>query len=212
MIDIHRILRNLAAKRPVFHSEADFQHALAWELHSTFPNFDTRLELPMTISDRDIHLDIQLSGGDRSLGIELKYKTRALSLEINGEWFRLKDQAAQDIARYDFIKDLHRLEELCLTAAGMTGLAVFLTNDSAYWKPPRTRSTVDAAFRLHEGREAIGRLAWGNAASAGTRRGREEPITLMGTYRMRWMDYSRPTPSPRGTFRYLAVSVSPDFV
>jgi len=68
----------------------------------------------MTISDGDIHLDIQLSGGDRSLGIELKYKTRALSLEINGEWFRLKDQAAQDIARYDFIKDLHRLEELCL--------------------------------------------------------------------------------------------------
>jgi hypothetical protein len=29
--DIHGLVRRLALRRPLFHSEADFQHALAWQ-------------------------------------------------------------------------------------------------------------------------------------------------------------------------------------
>lgn len=34
MFDVEAVLRDLALKRPIFHSEADFQHAVAWEVHS----------------------------------------------------------------------------------------------------------------------------------------------------------------------------------
>ena len=37
MLDIHQIMADLAKRRPVFHSEADFQHALAWLIHETRP-------------------------------------------------------------------------------------------------------------------------------------------------------------------------------
>ena len=39
-MNIEEILSCLAEKRPVFHSEADFQHALAWQ----FISFDLALK------------------------------------------------------------------------------------------------------------------------------------------------------------------------
>jgi hypothetical protein len=44
MINVHQIMKTLAVERPVFHSEADFQHALAWELHRQMPEWAMRLE------------------------------------------------------------------------------------------------------------------------------------------------------------------------
>jgi hypothetical protein len=40
------ILSTLAALRPLFHSEADLQHALAWEFHHRWPDADVCLESP----------------------------------------------------------------------------------------------------------------------------------------------------------------------
>ena len=33
MLDISDLMTGLAVSRKVFHSEADFQHALAWHIH-----------------------------------------------------------------------------------------------------------------------------------------------------------------------------------
>jgi hypothetical protein len=44
MLDFPDLLARLARNRPVFHSEADFQHALAWEIHSLHPTAKIRLE------------------------------------------------------------------------------------------------------------------------------------------------------------------------
>jgi hypothetical protein len=35
--ELEGVMRDVAAARPVFHSEADFQHALAWELQLRYP-------------------------------------------------------------------------------------------------------------------------------------------------------------------------------
>lgn len=40
-----------------------------------------------------------------NIALELKYPTRKLACIVVGEEFALKDQAAQDTRRYDFIKD-----------------------------------------------------------------------------------------------------------
>jgi hypothetical protein len=38
MIDLDELLRALSQERPVFHSERDFQHAIAWRIHEVVPS------------------------------------------------------------------------------------------------------------------------------------------------------------------------------
>lgn len=207
MMSIGDILVGLSARRPLFHSEADFQHALAWELHSQSPDSALRLEYPIEGQTGRIYVDIWASSASLELAIELKYKTRRLVVTQEQKSFALKDQSAQDQGRYDFLKDVQRLEQITATHRSLRGCAVLLTNDSAYWRTPRNSDTVDAAFRTHEGRIATGRLSWGARASSGTKRTREDPIVLNGTYRLSWRDYSEPSRGSYGKFRYLAVEV-----
>ena len=70
MIDIHNLIANLSKQRPIFHSEADFQHALAWQIHKTMPDCKIRLELPYR-KEKNWHLDIYLP--IQRIVIELKY-------------------------------------------------------------------------------------------------------------------------------------------
>lgn len=208
MIDIGQVLSILAKKRPVFHSEADFQHAFAWELHQELPTASVRLELPIQVKKRFLHIDVWVADQDAILAIELKYKTRGLSVRVGDEQYRLKDQSAQDLGRYDFVKDIQRLEQVSVTHPNITGYAILLTNDSAYWVKPANHSTVDANFRIHDGRIVEGVLAWGTNASDGTKKNREQPIELQGRYGLQWMDYSRPGPARYGEFRLLVAKVT----
>ena len=120
--------------------------------------------------------------------------------------FHLKNQAAQDLGRYDFIKDVQRLEQIIGRQPDGVGLAVMLTNDSSYWKAPRLK-TIDAAFRLHEGRELHGALSWDEGASPGTTHGRTAPLVLGGHYHLAWNPYSNVAQQSKGEFRYLALEI-----
>lgn len=209
MIEIGEVLSTLAGQRPVFHSEADFQHALAWKIHQSLPSALVRLELPVQVNQQFLHIDIWVACQDTILAIELKYKTRGLAIQVGNEQYRLKDQSAQDIGRYDFVKDVQRLEQVTLAHPNVTGYAILLTNDSAYWTKPPSHSTADADFRLHDGRVLKGILAWGINASAGTMKGREQPLQLRGEYYLHWSDYSHPSAERCGKFRVLVVKVLP---
>jgi hypothetical protein len=175
MIDLPALLADLAQTRPVFHSEADFQHAFAWRLHEQHPDFAVRLEYRPPIAGARLYVDVWATTGSAVLALELKYKTRRLQVTVNGEPFDLMDQSAQDHGRYDTIKDLCRLERIAgaRTAGTFTGYGVLLTNDSAYWTAPRSNEAVDSHFRVHEGRTICGDLTWGAATGAGTMRTRE---------------------------------------
>ena len=208
MTDITELIKTLATKRPVFHSEADFQHALAWEVHQQLPSASIRLEFPTQRQGKAFHVDIWVVQDGAILAVELKYKTRALQVPVGGELFTLKGQSAQDIGRYDFIKDIWRLEQVLSDRSGAVGYAILLTNDSAYWIPQRDIQPVDADFRLHSGRTFGGTLRWGAGASAGTMRDREAPLILRGRYTMNWEDYSRLGTPSYNVFRYLAIKVN----
>jgi hypothetical protein len=209
MIEIGEVLSALAQQRPIFHSEADFQHACAWEIHQRLPAALIRLELPVQVGQQFLHIDIWVAYQDAVLAIELKYKTRGLSVQVGSEWYRLKDQSAQDIGRYDFLKDIQRLEQVTIAYQTVIGYAILLTNDSAYWTTPASHNTVDAGFRLHNGRVLEGVLPWGVNASEGTMKNREQPLGLQGKYHLQWSDYSHPTPERYGEFRSLVVKVLP---
>lgn len=54
-VDIAAALSALAAQRLVFHSERDFQHALAWQIQLNYPEAQIRLEPRPRCG---IHLDL----------------------------------------------------------------------------------------------------------------------------------------------------------
>ena len=207
---IHIVLTRLAARRPVFHSEADFQHALAWELQLGSPDANIRLEKQVAAQGSRVHLDLLFQSSTVELAIELKYKTRLGSLTYAGEEFSLRNQSAQDIGRHDFIKDIQRLERYVQSRNHSVGYAVLLTNDRTYWTESKKADAVDSEFRVHEGRMLQGGAAWGIKASAGTKHKREEPITLQGTYKMEWTDYSSLGSAANESFRYILLRVPGD--
>lgn len=206
-LTVGEVLERLAAIGPVFHSEADFQHQLAWVVRELAPGVRVRLETRPLPEER-LELDVLLTDagiGERA-AVELKYATRALSVEVGSERFRLRNPAAQDVIRHDVVKDLWRLEKLIAAGAVDRGVLLFVTNDQVYWSPS-SRDTVDGAFRLHEGRDLAGTLGWASRAGSGTTAKRDIPLALTGRYRLAWSDYSVVSDGPGGKFRVLAVPV-----
>jgi hypothetical protein len=208
MIKIADVLNELSEKRPVFHSEADFQHALAWTIHEKCSGLNIRLERREVLNNNEkIYFDIFASNGNKTVIIEVKYKTKKLDTVVNGEKFNLKDQDAQDQGRYDFIKDISRLEKALEIYDG-TGFAIFLTNDKSYWETPtRDVDAVDEALRIHEKSIICGTLSWKKGTSKGTKSGRIKPIILKGNYTLNWNDYSD---VEEQKFRYLLVEIAHD--
>lgn len=209
MLNLEELLATLAVRRPIFHSEADFQHALAWEIQRWFPDAAIRLERPFSMGERPLYLDVWIQIAGRVFAVELKYKTRKLVTEYKSEPYSLRDQGAQDCGRYDFVKDIQRLEQVTDHDQQVTGYALFLTNDTSYWTPTRKDPVpVDYAFRLWSNRELQGVLSWGFDASPGTIVTRESPLELSGNYAVAWQDYSHLSVPKNGTFRYLLLQVN----
>ena len=203
-LDIHLAMAKLSEWRPIFHSEADFQFALAWQIHEMTPDCEVRLEKPFTIGGdkKSMHLDIWLP--NTGTAMELKYGTRGFGVEQHEDLFALKD-GAPDLCRYDFVKDIQRIERVVKSRGGSApGYAVLLANDHLYWER-RPRGTNDEAFHLHEGRNLTGTMAWVNDANVAEER--KNPLALTGSYELRWRDYSA-LRGQYGRFRYLAVEVS----
>ena len=202
MIDIHRLMRSLAKSRPIFHSEADFQFALAWRIQQAMQDCEIRLEFK-PILDGNMFLDVWIH--TMGVAIELKYPKRNLDTLHLGERFVLRD-GAPDLSRYDFLMDVQRLEQVVsYYEPTKRGFAVLLTNDPGCWNLPLRNDTNDAEFRIHDGRKVHGEMRWKAGAKPG--RERQASIWLSGTYDIRWEDYSTLPGERYGQFKYLAVEV-----
>ncbi len=210
MLNVDDLLARLAKERPVFHSEADFQHSLAWRLHLQYPTAQIRLERVFDSPIGRLHIDLYCMIDDQTYVFELKYKTCAASFSVAGEEFHLQNHSAYPPSRYDFVKDLARLEAVVHNSEQLVfGFAVLLTNDKIYWSNPRGIGGVSASFSIHEGQRILGEVDWGPTASAGTKKNREEAIKLAAEYVFRWRDYSKFDARVQSHFRYLCVPVSP---
>jgi hypothetical protein len=207
---LHGVVHALSIDRPIFHSEADFQHALAWTIQKTYPDFEVRLEKREGPKGNEKYFDICIIVSSRIIPIEVKYKTRALQWKIIGrdrvENYSLKYHAAYGLVRYDFIKDIARIEEY-----KNGGFVIFLTNDKLYWEESSYKG-FDDGFKIHEGKKLRGVLRWKPGIAPGSIKGREKPITLKGEYALHWENYSAlkdessPQPS-NATFRYVLIEV-----
>ncbi len=205
-MDLLPIIEILRQKRLLFHSEADFQFALAWEIQKELPTADIRLEYPPE-SAPNKYIDILVRNDGCSYPIELKYKTKKLSATVGGEKFLLKNHGAQDIGAYDCIKDIYRVESFADKLDGFKcGYILWLTNDPYYWNAPNNANAGYAAFSIHHGAKKYGAMNWGSHLGAGTTNGREDELILSGEYEIAWNDYSDLGVKP-GFFKYALMRV-----
>lgn len=203
MIDVDAAMSRLSKRRPLFCSEADFQHELAYELRCSDPQIGVRLEYPLGPEVRGA-IDILLVGKHRH-ALELKYLCKKLRAQVDGEDVVLRHQGAHDIRRYDVCKDIERMERYS-ERTGHGAAVLVLTNDPAYWNSRVKADTVDAAFNLAEKHQLGGMLRWADSAGRGTIRGREAVLEIRGNYPLAWRDYSD-LGGVGGRFRYLWIPV-----
>ena len=170
---INKVLNNLAKRRPLFWSEADFQFEFAWELHKKLGEeakiyLERRFEIDMDSSDNaneksnqsttnkslnKLYVDIWVEYDNKIYPIELKYTTKRCKIYDAENPVETKEQAARDIGCYRFLWDIKRLEEIktFLRNKEVKGYAIMLTSDEGYYNHSG-RSTLFADFRLIEGR------------------------------------------------------------
>jgi len=203
MFKIHEILKELSKERPIFHNEKDFQFALGWKIQKEYPDIKVRYEKRFEIEPKEIYVDLCLDTGTQIIPIELKYKT--IKVKGKEENFVTKNQGAQGQARYDYVNDISRIEEILQIDSQNYGVALMLTNDSSYWRAGR-KGTDDEQFKIHEDKVLSGNLDWKKEASNGTKGGRIEEIKLRGSYAIEWKEYSD-LEVENGKFRYLLTEV-----
>lgn len=166
--DIDAFLKNNGT---LFFNERDLQvHLAIWLKNSAhaYDAVEVEYYIPYKILgnyiwENELRLDIVVRKDGEYLPVELKYKTKSVSKkllrfdeEIRDEEGKdsfqvMKNQGAQDLGMYDFWKDVRRIE-LVRSRFGRvkTGLAVFVTNDSAYLKEPKSTSN-NYLFSMKEG-------------------------------------------------------------
>jgi len=210
-MDLNNIINDLSKKRPIFHSEKDFQFALSWKISEMYDDLKIRLERPVYINgNKKIHLDIFIIDNKSLILIELKYKKDEINVIWGGEQFHLSKDKAKPPSRYDFVSDIIRLEKCKenfeTEYKNVLGYALFLTNESTYWKQSKKEDVIDKEFRIHEGIKLSGKLSWGTN-TRGTKKNREEPLNLNNSYELHWKDYSNFEDKKNGQFRYAFVKV-----
>lgn len=208
-------LATLSKNGAIFCSEADFQHALGWEIHLLDPTAKVNLEYPVSMSKGPngikssvTHIDGLVRTRDESeyFAFELKYKTATFLARNHGFYFELRHQGAADFAWYDFWKDVKRLEFLKNHSYFTEGYALMLTNDRYIWSGPRNNHTSGVQFSLNSIRKGPGILKWGKTINKSTLGGRHKSIELSREYKIEWHDFCSFN-DKNGQFRYLLVKV-----
>lgn len=170
--------------------EAQLQFDLAWALRESFKDDNIKIHLEYfaknKIKDNNMYYDIVIENGEDFIPIELKFKTK----KING--FNYSNQAAQDLGRYDFWKDVERIENFKDNTHNKMskGYAVFITNDDAY-KNNSGEKCIYKDFAINDGREIKKNqnLAWTDgieSTTVGTNR--MYNIKIAGEYVIKWED------------------------
>ncbi len=218
-MNLMQVMKSLSSERRVFHSEADFQHSLGWKIREMYSDASVRAEVklfyPMEKATgkkrkRRKSLDLLVSLQGKTTAIELKYKTALVDglrrISVDGQYFMIPREGAQDICRYSFLSDIMRLEREVAKRSDTEGYAVFLTNDPLYWTKPKG-NTKDAQFRIHD-RTLPRRMTWRDDTAESTKgAGRDRPIILRNSYTLEWIDYAVIPTQENNRFRFLLVKV-----
>ena len=193
--DIDCILQKLSQRVDCFLSECQFQHELAREIREYFilqgisNQYEIELEFPSNNLPKRIYYDLVIK--DKTTNeycvIELKYKTKKEKVVYKSEKYNLTEHAAVGNARFDFLKDIERLENFGQDNKGRTfalGFAIFLTNTKSYQNKATTANYSE--FSIAEPLISSGTKRW----KGGMHTGRyNSTVNLKGEYMVDWKNY-----------------------
>ena len=128
----------------------------------------------------DIVLEHVEEGKSQYIGIELKYKLKEVKLKEKDTEFKrfgkpgqkgiklVSNQAAENEGRYDFWKDVKRLELLAehFKDSVIGGIAIFLTNQGSYYS--KTDDTYKYSAFNFSSKKGEQRLNWNHKAKSAT--------------------------------------------
>ena len=155
----------LDTNKELLFNERDLQMHLATFLRQTghYDDVDVEYYVPLSelkgyIWNNELRMDVLVRKGKEYLPIELKYKTKTVRKKllrfgesVAEEVEVMKNQGAQDLGKYDFWKDVRRIEIVRNRFGGIkNGLAVFVTNDPMYLQHGREKSN-HIKFSMDEG-------------------------------------------------------------
>lgn len=127
-------------------NEKQFQFWLAWELKTKNANVNIQFE-------KKIKKQTNGNNENKCWYIDLVIDEIYIELKLNNK--NTGDHPA-DIRRYEFWKDVTRLEKLSKT----NKYIIFACNDKKFWEPTNNK-TIDANFLLFNGRKIkSGELSW----------------------------------------------------
>lgn len=165
--------------------------------------------------DSDLYIDIVVEKDGQFVPIELKYPTKDIwgaftrfGVAVTAKVPMLKNQGAQDIVRYNYWKDVRRIEALRQAYAEtiVGGLAVMVTNDSSYRTSPTSNSFGYSRFSIKDGRVVTQpqdrNMAWQNNVKVAATHPNFE---IDNSYEIRWRQIPR-IPKTLG-FWYLILDV-----
>lgn len=194
--EILNFLSSLSEKQ-IFHNELDFQVQLAFYLYRSkkFSNIFMEYYVPCDRVvdypwESQIYIDIAVELNSQFYLIELKYKTESIKQskytcfgkELTIDF--LKNQGAQNLACYDFWRDVKRIEyiQASFPDSILGGVAIFLTNSKSYWDGEVSPSSDYAQFSLKH-KSPTAQKKWKDPHSKGSRK---HPIELRKNYIPKW--------------------------
>lgn len=200
------IIAFLDSNDELLFNERDLQmHLVVWLKNSpnAYDDVDLEYYVPYAVLDNylwksELRMDIVVKKDGEYLPVELKYKTKAVKCQIkrfgqdltdkDGKSMSVlvvKNQGAHDLGLYDFWKDVRRIELVRNQFEHIKeGLAVFLTNNPAYKKCPRSTSN-NFLFSMSDGTHPT-KKHWQNPDSKSALT--HPDFEVMQNYKITWRD------------------------
>lgn len=238
---IYEILESFGEDNRIFQNEAQFQHELAIEIANNYLDDDTKVILELssvttvitykngkTRRKKDESDIIIKNSKGEYIVIELKYKTieSNYSRNIYGD-IELSYQGAADLGKYDYLKDIYRIEQFKepqsvtfsinpVLKKYIAGYAIMLTNENKYWLMSRELSSnnTDMNYCITDNDviDNSAKLEWqivekkdGKEVGNGKPFQQRPPLQFRNKYKFKWLDYCDIENKPK--FRYLITSI-----
>ena len=148
---------NTELKDKLLLNEASFQLELAYFLKNNGYSVLLEYFVPELEENKRSYIDLVVKDNDDDsyIPIELKYKIKGQEIDYNlfsskeNIKVKLRSQGAQNIGRYDFWRDIYRLEQVSKRFSQIEcAFAIFLTNDFYYEKHQSNTTTKGYLFSM----------------------------------------------------------------
>ncbi len=172
--DINLVMEKLRERKKEFVNENDLKQEMVNVIEDLYSNARTRMEYPTNFNANKA-IDILVIINNKHFPIEVKYPTIKGEHPKNEQCYKY----LQDIERIEKFRDNDPLFE--------KGYTIILTDIKSFKEKPTSENVDYYDFSIHERAEKTGTLMW----QKGEKKRFEQPITLKGTYKMNWKEYSQ---------------------